>query len=213
MANLKKTSRTAGGVVDTSASKGKAGQMAEGLTGDKAAEHASRNFEQALKSLYANAARPGAKIDPAKAMSLVDETNKTINKGIVKEGVLERTDDSDKFPYTKVADLPAARKQFADELSKRLNDPKADPVETAAWIEWRANMTDHFYADGVGKTSQALAAIPLMRAGLPLPEYHDRKEFFKYSQPKAYDPKKGGETYLDEHWKRFLAYYRTLMPK
>ena len=210
MANLKKTSRTAGGVVDTSASPEKAGKIAEGLTGEKAAEHANRNFEQTIKSLYL---RRDQDLSPRDAGMLADKVNVAINTGITKPGTLMRTDDSPKYPYTKAAELPVAKRQFAEELSQRLNDPKADPVETAAWIEWRANLTDHFWADGCGKASKALAALPLMRAGLPLPHYPDNKEFFKHASRTTYDPKQGGQTYLDDNWKRFLAYYRTLMPK
>jgi predicted RNA methylase len=42
---------------------------------------------------------------PAFVRRLADDLNRTINKGIVKEGVLDRTDDSTKFPYTNVAGL------------------------------------------------------------------------------------------------------------
>jgi hypothetical protein len=83
-------------------------------------------------------------------------------------------------------------------------------VETAAWIEWRTNLTDHFWADGVGKTSKALAAWVLMRAGHPLPQYRSNKEFFQYASNKRYDPREGGQSYLGPEWERFLAYYRTL---
>ena len=210
MANLKKTSRTAGGVVDTSASKGKADKMAN-VSGAEAAEHANRNFEKVIKDVHAS--RNNEFKSPRQVSDFVDQVNKDVNKGIVKEGVLDRTDDSTKFPYTAAADLPLAKKQFSEEFAKRLNDPNADPVETAAWVEWRANLTDHFWADGVGKTAKALAALPLMKAGLPLPQYRDNKEFFAHSQRKAYDPKNGGDSYLDASWDKFHNYFRTLMPK
>lgn len=211
MGNLKKTSRTAGGVVDTSASKGKADQMAEGLTGADAAQHAINNFEGAVRTVHD--AATGGPQTPESVGKLADDLNRQINKGIVKEGVLRRNDDSTKFPYTKVEDLPFAYKQFTKEFAKRLNDPNADPVETAAWVEWRANMADHFWADGVGKTAKALAMIPLMKAGLPLPNYPSNKEFFKFSQPAPYDPTDGPGAYLDEHWEKFRDFYKGLMPK
>ena len=207
MGNLMKTSRTAQGVVDTSASAGKAEKIVSGLTGAQAAQHANKNFEEAIRTLYKKRNEP---VTPENAMQLADGVAATINRGIVKEGSLFRTDDSPKFPYTKAADLSLARKQFGEELARRLNDPKADPVETAAWIEWRANLCDHFWSDGVGKTSKSLAAIPLMRAGLPLPNYPDNKEFFAHESRKQYDPHLGGQTYLDDSWKRFLDFYRLM---
>lgn len=211
MGNLKKTSRTAGGVVDTSASKEKADKVVEGLTGAQAAEHATRNFEGAIKDVY-RASKSLGQQSPEAITGFVDNLSKKINQGITKEGVLLRTDDSPKFPYTAVKNLPLARQQFAEELKQRLNDPNADPVETAAWIEWRVNLTDHGYADGVGKLSKAMAAIPLMKAGLPLPNYPDNKVFFQHASRSQYDPRNGGQSYLDDSWKHFLGFYRTLMP-
>lgn len=210
MANLKKTSRTASGTVDTSASKGKAGQMAEGLTGSDAAAHATKNFESVVGALFDQ--RDHDYSDPQRVQALCDNVNKELNRGITKEGVLLRTDDSDKFPYTKVADIPLARQQFAEEFAKRLSDPNADPIETAAWVEWRVNR-DHVYADGVGKSQRALAALPLMRANLPLPNYDDPKKFFKFMPSTPPDPKKGPESYTEgEDYKRFLNYYRMKCP-
>ncbi len=210
MANLKKTSRTAGGTVDTSASKGKADKMAEGLTGGDAAAKATKNFEAVISQLYDQ--RDHNYSDPTRVQSLCDNVNKELNRGITKEGVLLRTDDSDKFPYAKVADIPLARQQFAEEFAKRLSDPNADPIETAAWVEWRVNR-DHVYADGCGKTQRALAAIPLMRANLPLPNYPDPKKFFAMMPKTAPDPKQGPESYTNtEDYKKFLNWYRMKCP-
>lgn len=209
MANLRATSRTAAGVVDTSASAGKAAQMAEGLTPETAARAAVDNFEAAIRDIYRRRDE-FASMSPAGLADAADEIALTINRGILREGALYRADDSKKFPYTAVADLRLAREQFFAELSRRLRDPAADPVETAAFIEWRANLGDHFWADGVGKTSKALAAIPLMRAGMPLPKYRANKEFFSFSRSAPADPKKGPGDYLGPEYERFVAYYRTL---
>jgi predicted ABC-type ATPase len=210
MVNLAKTSRTASGVVDTSASKEKAGKTAEGLTGDVAAENAKKNFASVVRSLYYKAHDDSLKT-PEGVAKTIDEVNAAINRGITKEGTLLRTDDSDKYPYTKVADLPLARKQFAEEFTKRLNDPEADPIETAAWAEWRIN-ADHAYSDGCGKTQRAMAAIPLMKQGIPLPTYDDNKKFFAFFPKTPYDPKKGPETYTDEHFQKFLRFYKGQIP-
>lgn len=212
MANLKKTSRTAGGVVDVSASKEKAGKIVDGLTGDQAATAATNNFRTAVESVY-KAAKDDSLTRHTAVNDFSDKLNQQINAGITKAGVLLRTDDSPKYPYTLVEHLPLARKQFAEEFAARLRDPNADPVETAAWVEWRVNLTDHAYADGVGKTSKALAMIPLMRAGLKLPNYPDNKEFFKHASRNRYDPNNGPDSYLDDAYDKFVDYYRSLMPK
>ncbi len=112
MANLKKTSRTAGGVVDTSASKGKADQIVAGLTWADPAAHATKNFEDVVRGVHAAALKIDGK-SPENLLTYADQVNAHINKGIVKVGVSARLDDSPKFPYTAVADLPLAREQFA----------------------------------------------------------------------------------------------------
>lgn len=210
MKNLKATSRTASGTVDTSASPGKAGQMAAGLTGDKAADLATHNFEGVIRDLYK--LKDNDFSSPQKCLKLSDDVNAKLNHGITAPGVLLRKEDSTKFPYTKMADLPAARQQFAHEFAQRMSDPKADPIETAAWVEWRTNI-DHAYADGVGKTQRALAAVPLMRANLPLPNYPDPKKWFKL-MPKEpiHDAAGDGKAYLGPEWEKYLTAYRMKNP-
>src|SRR5207302_362405 len=123
-----------------------------------------------------------------------------------------RIHDSAQFPYTPAALLPAAKQQFATEFAARLAAPRADPVETAAWVEWRALLTDHFWADGAGRAARLLAAVPLARAGLPLPAYRGADEYFAHAARGRYDPRNGGGSYLDGAWERFRDYYRTLFP-
>lgn len=209
--NLRLTSRTAAGVVDTSASAGKAEKMAEGLTGETAKGKAIANFEQVIRKLYSRLDEI-QEMTPQQLYELADNVALDINEGILRPGALLRTDDSPTFPYTAAAKLEGARRQFAEELAQRLADPEADPVETAAWIEWRVNLTDHAYADGVGKTSKALAYIPLMIAGEPLPLYRSNAEFFERGNKTQRDPDQGPESYLDREWRTFLSYYQTLMP-
>ncbi|HZN93011.1 MAG TPA: hypothetical protein VFB81_09920, partial [Myxococcales bacterium] len=117
--------------------------------------------------------------NPQELRAFVEKAAADINKGITKEGVLLRTgEDSPKYPYTKVADLPKAMDQFYGELFRRLDDPRQDPKQLAAWIEYRLDLTDHFFADGCGKTSKAISAWALMRKGEPLPEYGSRDAYF-----------------------------------
>lgn len=209
--NLKQTSRTAQGTVDTSASPQKAAKITPGLAGDKAAALAHQNFERVIRDLH-NVHRDQLS-SPEHVGALVDRVNQALNHGITKAGTLLRTDDSPKYPYTKVANLPLARQQFAEEFHKRLTDPEADPIETAAWAEWRINMTDHAYADGCGKTGKAMAAMALMHAGLPLPSYTDNKTLYGFAAPVPYDPHKGAHTYTDNvDFRKYLRYYKSQIP-
>ncbi len=212
LANLQATSRTAKGVVDTSASPEKAGKIAEGLTGEQAAQTATANVEKVARQLYQR--RDQLPADTADAQEFIDQVAADVNAGILKEGALMRTDDSDKYAYTRVENLNQAHAQFAEELVQRLNDPQADPVETAAWIEWRTNLTDHFWADGVGKTSKLLAALPLMRAGLPLPSYGpNTKAFYAFAPKQPIVPDATGQAYLGPEYQAFVEHYRKLMKK
>ena len=80
-----------------------------------------------------------------------------------------------------VQHLERESNQFYNELFRRLDDPDIDPVETAAWIEYRVNLTDHFFADGCGKISSALAAYVGMRTGVELPTFSERSEIFQHA--------------------------------
>ncbi len=208
MRNLETTSRTAKGTVDTSASKDKAGKMAEGLTGENAAELAKNNFTAAVEKLFAN---KETKFDsPAQVKALLEDIATTINGGLLKEGELLRTGaDSDKFKsYTKTADVPAAFEQFAKELQERMNDPDEDPKELAAWAEYRIDLTDHFFADGCGKTAKAISSFILMRADQRLPNYTTRAEYYQNAPTEPRAEKAEDDAQL----KKFTAYYNKLVP-
>jgi N12 class adenine-specific DNA methylase len=210
MRNLRATSRTAKGVLDLSSTPGKEDQMT-GVSAKHAATLAQENFEGVIRNIYDRLDEMPQ--DGPSMAAFIDSTAEAVNQGIVKPGKIMREHDTKIPAQTAALDLPAAHAQFSQELAERLADPNADPVETAAWIEWRANTIDHFWSDGVGKTSKALAAIPLMRAGLPLPNYPSSKEFFSYSPTDRVDLSGGGEAYLGPAWDRFNAFYHTLVGK
>ncbi len=114
--NLKALSRTASGVVDTSASAGKAANMAAG-SGDEAAKKAVANFSFTMRRLYSERDRQFD--SPQELLDFVDSVSKGINKGITKEGVLLRNDDSDKFAYTRIGEMDKARQQSRRLLTGR----------------------------------------------------------------------------------------------
>jgi hypothetical protein len=207
MANLSRTSRTAAGTIDTTASAGKADQMAADLSGDRAARLAQENYRSVVASLYDD--RHLRFADPAELRSFVEHVVTRVNTGILRDGVLYREHDSEKYPsYTRVADLPRATTRFFDELYRRLNDPATDPIETAAWVEYRMDMTDHLWADGCGKSAKAIAAWVLMRSGHDLPAYPaERAAQFAHAPtlPTATGP--GVDAVQLRDW---LDYYRSL---
>lgn len=208
MENLRKTSRTAQGTVDTSASKNKAGNMAVG-SGAQAAQMAQQNFSRTMHWLHDN--RRWTPKNAEEMMDFMDTIVKSINKGITKEGVLHRTEDSHKWPYTSAAKIPYAKKQFAQELLDKLDTE--DPRKLAAWIHWRANFADHFYADGVGKSTEALADWVLMRHDQPLPQFRSRDEVFENAARTQVDPHQGPEGYRGKEFDKWHDYFRGLFPE
>jgi len=203
--NLTATSRTARGTVDTSASPDKAAKMAEGLTAEVAADRATENFREAITTAHSERGRQFA--NPTELRTFIEGIAQTVNRGITKEGILIRAgEDSPKYPYTKVADLEGAMQQFYNELSQRLRDPKEDPVALAAWAEYRIDLSDHFFADGCGKTAKAISSWILMRADRPLPAYRGRDEYYAHAPTAA----RSGDTASDEPLQRWTDYYRTL---
>jgi hypothetical protein len=203
-------SRTASGeAVSTKGKPGKAAKIIEGLTPKQSAQLVNQNLADVISDLYLD--RNKLPTDAANMDALVQSVAARVNEGIVKPGELQRTHETG-HGQTAPEDLPIARQQFAEELTQRLNDPKADPIETAAWIEWRLNIMDHPWTDGVGKSSRAIAAIPLMRAGEPLPTYPTGKGFFKHAQNlDRVDPRDGGAAYLGPQWRTFNDYYHDLV--
>jgi len=170
LTNLENTSRTAKGTVDVSASADKAEKMAKGLTSENAADLAKNNFISALGNAYEN--KDHEFETPNELREFVESIASTINQGITKEGILIRQgEDSPKYPYTRVAELEGRMQQFYEELFTRIKNPKEDPVALAAWVEYKIDLSDHFFADGCGKTAKLLSSWVMMRAGKNLPDY------------------------------------------
>lgn len=208
--NLMRLSRTARGIVDTSASAGKAGQMRADLTAETAARRAGENFRDALRLAFDR--RDDAFARPEDVRDFVETIARTINRGITSEASpLLRSEDSVKHPeYTAVADLSAAFTQFCEELHLRLADPGQDPVELAAWTDYRINMSDHFLTDGCGKTSLAISSWIMMRAGRRVPAYPPRDQFYAHAPKRRRDPSVPDQA--DPQFAEYLDYFRTLVP-
>jgi hypothetical protein len=99
---------------------------------------------------------------------------------------LLRKHDSPAFPYTKASELTKAFDSFCEGLAERISqlpqDPKASiewAKQTAAWIEYRINLADHFYEDGCAKVAAVLVAFVCALADSPMPVFLDRADYFK----------------------------------
>lgn len=204
--NLRATSRTASGVIDTSASTTKADMMVEGLDSETIADTATQNFTQTIENLFD--AREAPIESPADLRDLVEAVAKQVNGGLLKEGQLIRSGaDSDKYAYTRLDDLEASMDEFYDTFFEKLSDPETDPIDLAGWVEYRIDLTDHFFADGCGKSAKAASAWVLMRAGLPLPTYRGRDELYAHA-PSTIRQEGSEQTATEQD--AWLQYYRTL---
>lgn len=212
--NLQNTSRIAHGIIDTSDSLTK-GEMIEVNAEDNVENLAQSGTKRAIEAVFN--VRDYKFENATELRSFVEWIAETVNGGILKDGVLLRSGaDSDKYPYTKIADLPVAMDKFYSELLTRMNDPVADPVETAAFVEYGIDLTGHFFADGCEETSKVISSFVLMRANHELPDYtrgedkdyeQIRKEYYGHApkQIQGIDPVEDAKAF-----KEFADYYKTL---
>ena len=202
--NLRATSRTAKGVIDTSASEDKVDQMS-GLSGEAVADKATANFAGTINRLFAE--RQKRFKDVGELRQFVESIATNVNEGITKEDVLIREGvDSAKYPYTSISNLESAMTDFYQEFFEKLDDG-TNPRELAAWVEYRIDLTDHFFADGCGKTAKAISSWVLMRAKQPLPQYRERSEYYANAPTVI----RGTDASTDrEQYDRWLHYYRSL---
>ncbi|HET9645416.1 MAG TPA: zeta toxin family protein [Burkholderiaceae bacterium] len=200
---LHQMSRTAMGIVDVSAAKDKAASMLT-LSGVRAQQATEASLTRAVDLLYQN--RFTVFSTPAKLRTFVEELARIITDGVLKPGHLIRQHDSDKYPYTLVKDLEAAMAQFYVELHTRMAAGES-PRTLAPWVEYRVNLSDHFFADGCGKTSQLLAGFVCMRMAHPWPLYRTSKEFYALNGAtrRGLDEKADVQTL-----QRLTAYYQKL---
>lgn len=208
--NLLATSRTARGVVDTSASPDKAKNMS-GVGGQEAADLATNNFHDAIRAGYSQRDRQFNSPDDVR--QFVEGLGATVNKGILAPGAsLLRQHDSDKFPYTRVKDMGPAMDKFYGDLHQGLNNPNVDPVHLAAYGEYHVDPGIHMFADGAGKTAKALSSYILMRHGMPLPTYEGGRDAY-YNAVTRTTPHGQNPAADQQAFGNFLNYYRGMMPK
>ena len=209
--NMMIMSRTANGKLDLSASATKKDSMAAG-SADDARDLALENTERAIRFLYDNRRR---KFKAAEELEeLILETAKITNKGIVKEGCLFRSgEDSTKFNYTRIKDIPALWDGFVRVFYWMISEQYFEAVEIAAFSEYVINIVGHFFSDGCGKISMLISTYVFMRADLPCPEYTSREEYYRIASretvPSAEDLR---SIHADPDYVKFVLYYMSLCP-
>lgn len=169
--NLNLMSRTASsGKIDTSASITKKDQIIQQENAELTKKIVNENYNKAIYFLYKN--RKYNFKNPEELKLFIEQTAKIINSNITKEDNLYRSgEDSKKYNYTKIAEIPERLEDFVEEMFLKLNNPETNPFELAAFCEYRINLKDHFFADGCGKISQAIANFCLMRYQKDLPSF------------------------------------------
>jgi uncharacterized protein (TIGR02172 family) len=207
--NMMVMSRTANGNLDLSASATKADSM-EAKSAEDAQKLALENTDKALEFLYNNRER---EFKSAKELEeLILEAARITNHGIVKEGSLFRNgQDSTKYPYARIADLPMMWEWFINNFYWMLSSNLIEPERTAAMCEYIINVLGHFFSDGCGKISMLVSTYVFMREDLRCPKYTSREEFYRAAYRKEVPTLKVFlELPIDPEFRTFLAYYLTL---
>ena len=202
--NLSTMSRTAHGIIDTSASADKKDSLLIG-SGEQVRTIVTENITNALQFVYDN--RNIHFQDPDTLRAFILKIASIVNNQIVKPDRLIRNGaDSTKYNYVKIADIEAVFTDFCRKLYERLSGIPYDAVETACFCEYIVNGAGHFFSDGCNKCSMVISAFCLMRADLPLPVYDSRENYYSFFG-KILQPSK--DYYIDEDsYQKFYTYYK-----
>ena len=162
------------------------------------------NFTGVIEQLFADRNKKFA--TAAELRSFVEGVAQKVNEGITKEDVLVRTHDSDIYPYTRTEKLADEMEKFYADFFVKLNDG-TNPRDFAAWVEYRIDLTDHFFADGCGKAAKAIAGWVLIREKQQLPKYRGREEYYTNAPTVI----RGTDANTDrEQYERWVNYYKSL---
>ena len=176
-ANQKALSRTAKGKIDTAVSAEK--QSAE-LSGKKLEEQVAENSQALLEYIQQNKDLELEAADQIK--KLVEDIVTIINSKIYNDPLALRTW---KVKYGRLQEPEGIEdemgKFYASLLEKldAVRSGETDAIGLAAWIEAEINREIHPYADGCGRSSQALAAFFLNHFRAPLPSHDSREEYYQ----------------------------------
>jgi len=200
MTQLNRTSRTLAGKVDATGQKGKFRALVR-MKGDKAAKLADANMKRVLRKLWSD--RDKQFTGPDELLAYFDEIAAEVSRGILKDGhLLRESEGKAEYRYAGVDEIPQIRATLAGTVLTMMDDPEVDPVDTAAYLKWTMDHDGHIYADGVGKTSTALASWILAREGIAPPNL----PYFKDYIAKVDEAKSGPAPYPE-----FRSYYKSLV--
>ncbi|MFG2785910.1 hypothetical protein ACGFY7_49875 [Streptomyces prunicolor] len=205
--NFVRTSRTARGLLDVSASEGKRRRLVDGLAPLDVESLATRNYRSTIVDLYD---RRDLRFSRATELrGFVESVVLSVNRGLTREVVLYREDDSLSLPYTRADTLlPEVAAPLFEEFHDRLLRHPSDPVETAGWVEYRMDLTDHLWADGCGRSTKAVATWVLMRAGHRLPVYPASRRSQFADAPRV---SRADNTDRErDQYEKWMHYYRSL---
>lgn len=172
LANLSNTSRTAKGISDTSSSELKQKLMVP--EGPPLAAKTTQNFKEVLRTVWDQRTREFK--SAAEVHKFAEDLARQMNKGLLPPGQELYRTWTTPHNQTPPAEIRDATRTFTGQLYERLSSG-ADPVATAAWSEKRMSVI-HPWADSVGRSSRALSAFVLARAGVGLPKYPDTKTYY-----------------------------------
>ena len=171
------------------------------LTQEEIKQKVLSNFDEALKKAW-NISKNFTLMSPVEVKKFILYMAKIISQEFVQESELIRKHDSLNYPYSESSKLEGLLTSFSEELFTRLSTIRVQKnrqssklhntaIETAAWVEYRVNLTDHFFADGCGKVSLILSTFVLMSADKEMPLFLAQKEYFfkaPMKQKKLDDP-------------------------
>lgn len=216
--NIKSTSRTLKkGSLNTKASAGKWRYFQSEILALDPSELKTIikcNYRAAINKLYAMKDKNFGSAEELK--KLVESIASIINASILQKGCLIRAEEVTRYPYTPIELLRKSMEQFYEEFYDRLqNMPKSSnktymqqwAIITCAWIEYRINLTDHFFSDGCGKVASAMVAFICMRADIYLPETTYNETQYTEALPKKI--RDTDNTCEDLQFEKWLHFYFT----
>lgn len=214
--NVKNTSRTYNGNLDSSASPDKKDKLNTCLSPEQVSCLADKNLRSAFRFVYDN--KDLMIHNTANLKQFINEVAWRLNQDFIQDKIfLFRVgDNSRKYHYVDTASVANFYDTFVQELFFRIKDINIDPIETAAWIEWNVDFSGHIFSDGCGRIAKLISSWLLMRKNLCLPDYAKGVSGFatireSYRKQFAIREKVSYEvpTY-DTNYEKFLKYYKGL---
>ena len=209
--NLKRISRTASGIIDSSSTENKK-DIFSGA--DNAGPKTIENFESTIERLhFINKRRFPNTLE---FLVFIESINKDLTAGIVKFGTdTYRFENSEKFPYTDHEKIRMRMRKFAEDTLIQMNDfdtrrptvSDREIYDLVAKIYWRINFTDHYFADGNGKTAEALAVFICMRYGKKVIQLPNKERWYSYAPTHQVT---GPEEYYGSRFQLFSSFIQSL---